>query len=166
VIDEKTAADPGTGVDVYAGFRVRQFRGHPCQQRQIVAVELVGDTVVNHGLYAGVAQQYFVYCPGRRVSPVGRQHIGIKQAADGGQGGGKVLHGLVRPRGYLIRLRVFMTQAVAQFQPRLRQQRMQRRPQGVADVIIFVVVAQVYRPQPHGKERPLQFQHDGGNRFA
>ncbi len=94
VVDEEARADAGTGVDVDAGGAVCQLGHDACQQWQALAVQLVGQAVVQHGQDAGVAQQHLIHAARCRIAMEGSQHIAVEQAADAGQGLGKLLHHL------------------------------------------------------------------------
>ncbi len=97
MVDEEAAADLRTRVDVDAGGRVGDFRADPRQQRQAGAIQMVRQAVVDHRQDAGVAQQHLIHAAGRRVAVIGRQHIGVQQHPQAGQGQGEILDQADRP---------------------------------------------------------------------
>jgi hypothetical protein len=156
VVDEEAGADGGARVDVDAGAAVRHFGHDARQQRQAQLVQLVRQAVVDHGVHAGIAQQHLVDAARRRVALPGGHHVGVEHAADGRQGGCEVAQqaagALLQHLGRGRRLALGM----AQFQPHLHQQRLQRRADGVADVEVLGVLAQVGRAQAHREQRALE----------
>ncbi|MNB92312.1 hypothetical protein D3C75_394140 [compost metagenome] len=156
MVDEETAADLRSRVNVDAGGRVSDFRADPRQQRQPGAIQMVGQTMVNHRQNPRVAQQHFIDTARRRVTVIGSQHVSVQQAAQPWQREGEVLNDL-DGFGFDFSLGLgTVARGVAQFEPRLGQQRIQRHIEGVADVEIFALFAQVNRPQAHREQRTAQ----------
>ena len=138
---------------------VRKFGHDACEQGQLQPVQLVRDAVVDHGQHAGVAQQNFVHTACGRVAVVGREHVGIEQAADAGAAPRQrcaPVPARAHPSALLGWPRGPSRRAgVAQFQPRLRQQGVQRGIERVADVEVFTFAPQVTRAQAHRGTRRL-----------
>src|SRR4029077_17668393 len=67
VIDEETMTDAGARVDLDAREEAAHLRDHARNQRQIPAVELVGETMEQERLKAGIAEDDFKDALSRRV---------------------------------------------------------------------------------------------------
>ena len=112
--------------------------------------------MVDHRQDARVAQQHFIDAAGRRVTVIGRQYIGVQQHSQARQGQGEILDQADRP-GVDLGIRFAVVPGhVAQFQACLGQQGIERRVQGVANVEVLALLAQVHRPQAHGEQRAAQ----------
>ncbi|MNE07300.1 hypothetical protein D3C80_999130 [compost metagenome] len=156
MVDEETAADLRAGVNVDARGRMGDFRADPRQQRQPGTVQMVGQPMVNHRQDPRVAQQHFIDTARRRVAVIGRQYVGVQQAAQPRQGEGEVLDDL-DGLGFDFGIGLgTVARGIAQFESRLGQQRIQRHIQRVADVEVFTLFAQVNRPQAHREQRTAQ----------
>ncbi|MNN30492.1 hypothetical protein D3C81_1441420 [compost metagenome] len=113
---------------------------------------MVGDAVVDHRDDAGVAQQHFVDAARGRVATEGGHHVVVEQTAQPRQGQGERLDDMPRlPLDLLARPRAGAG-GMAQLQADLLQQGVERRVEGVADVEVFALQAQVGWPQEHGKQ--------------
>ena len=113
-----------------------------------------------------IAQQHFVDAARRRVAVVGREDVGVEQPAQLRQGHGEVLdqlHGLGLDLG--IRLAA-VPRHIAQLQAGLGQQGIEGGIEGVADVEILAFLAQVHRPQAHGKQRAAERFENLGHGLA
>ena len=166
VVDEKAGANFGAGVDVDTRHAVCQLGHDTRQQGQAQRIQRVCNAVVDHGQNARVTQQHLVHTARRRVALVGGQHIAVEQAADVRQSGGKTAHG----RGGLLLDQAVgglgVAQHIGQFEVGLRQQRMQRGVERVADIKVFTLMAQIQRPQAHRKQRALELLGDLRQRLA
>ncbi|MNP24043.1 hypothetical protein D3C76_1167790 [compost metagenome] len=91
MIDEETRADLRTGVNVDTRGRVRQLRADPRQQRQAGLIQVMGQAVMDDRQNPRIAQQHLIDTARRRVTVIGRQHVGIEQHAQVRQRDGKVL---------------------------------------------------------------------------
>ncbi|MNJ27087.1 hypothetical protein D3C77_215830 [compost metagenome] len=126
----------------------------------------MGQTVMDHRQDSRVAQQHFIDAACCRVAMEGRQHVSVEHTAQLRQRGSEVLD-QTQCRGVDVgRIALAVTGDIAQFQTRLGKQGSQGRIEGMADVEIFAFLAQVHRPQAHGKQRPAQLLKDVAHGFA
>ena len=68
VVDEEVFADLRAGVDVDTGLRVRVFRHHARDHRDLVLIQLVCDAVDEDGEHAGVREQDLLLAVSRRIA--------------------------------------------------------------------------------------------------
>src|SRR5690606_35921991 len=110
------------GVDVDAGFTVRNLCQNASQQWQAKVEQGVSQSMADDGSDAGITEQHFIHAACCRVTTKGGNHITVQQGAYAGQLGGKVLHqsdGLLvgsQFRGWLIRCKLQLQQCLFQQQ--------------------------------------------------
>ena len=122
--------------------------------------------MVDHRENPRVAQQHFIDAARRRVAVVSRQDIGVEQPTQCRQSHGEVLDQL---HGFALDLGVrfaAMSRHVTQLQAGLGQQGIEGGIEGVADVEILAFLAQVHRPQAHGKQRAAERFENLGHGLA
>ena len=86
MVDEQARPNACTGMDVDACAPMCQFRDDACQQRHTQHMQLVSQSMMDHGLHAGIAQQDLIDAARGRIAVVGGQHIAVEQAAQRRQG--------------------------------------------------------------------------------
>ncbi len=116
----------------------------------------MGNTVVDHRQDAGIAEQDFIHAARRGVAVEGGKHVAVEQAADARQLGGELANGCERARPQRGFIAFGVARGVVEFQSCLGQQPVQRRVQRMGDVQVLAFLAQIGRPQPHGKQHALQ----------
>ncbi len=157
MVNEETGVYAGARMDVDAGLPMRQLGNDARQQRHTLAVQLVSNPVVDHGQYAGIAQQHFVHTVRGRVTVIRRQYVTIEQGSNARQCMGKrahQLHGIFF--NVLLPCALDVARRVAQLQPHLRQQGVQHGIQRVPYVKVFALLAQIGGPQAHWKQHAAQ----------
>ncbi|MNX02486.1 hypothetical protein D3C86_320440 [compost metagenome] len=121
--------------------------------------------MVDHRRHAGIAQQDFVHVVRGRIALIGRHHVQVERGAHGGQFGAEAAHDL---RGALLRFRMqgrIVAADVMQFQTHLVQQRIQGRADGVPDIEVLDLFAQVDGTQAHREQGPTEILDDLAQAF-
>lgn len=90
------------GMNIYSSLAVRFFRYHSRQQRQTELMQLVGKTIVHHGMNYRIAEQHLIHAARGRIPLIRREDIAIETQADDRQTVGKLLN----PPDRLLRQRV------------------------------------------------------------
>ncbi len=166
MVDKETRADLRAGVDIDAGGRVGDFRNDPRQQRQAGAVQVVGQTVVNHRQDPRIAQQHFIHTARGRVAVVSGEYVGVQQASQRRQGQGKTLD---QADGVGIDLAVILpalSRGITQLKTRLSEQRIERDVEGMTDVKSSLSSRKSAGPRAHREQRAAQRFEDLCNGFS
>ncbi|MCY1299377.1 hypothetical protein D9M70_489020 [compost metagenome] len=91
---------------------------------------------------------------------VGGDHVAVEQAAQRRQRGGELADDAHRPVVDIVFRRATLAGGVAQLQTHLGEQIVERGVEGMADVEVLALLAQVAGPEAHGEQRTAQGLED------